>query len=406
MKRIVSVFLCSLLAVIQVYGQQYSATLEGNKKEGYYQFKIPAGIRSIIGNDISKIRIRDNGGQEVPFVKFVNASAGDKFLPLTIVKKEIIADSVTTLIIRNTKQETWTSLSLRIANSNSSKRYTLTGSNDSVNWFSLSENQLLDNLVGSGQTFKDQEITFPLNNYRYLKIIIWDKGSSPINVLEVGRYESIKTAATYQPVQGVKFDMKSENKNSILHVMLPDFQIIDYVSLSVSDPKLYQRKVAVLASQLVQVKRNRWEDQLVEIGQYELSPANTHMVVPSLFVKDFYIQIENLDSPPLRIDSISLGQTALNIVTNLAAGKQYSIVIDSAYKAPDYDLSLFKNNASDQLPVLTVSKLKPIKPGSGAIKNEAWKNTFGNILLWGGMVIAIIVICYFAIGFLKDVNKK
>lgn len=144
----------------------------------------------------------------------------------------------------------------------------------------------------------------------------------------------------------------------------------------------------------------------MEIGQYELSPANTHMIVPSLFVKDFYIQIENLDSPPLRIDSLSLGQTALNIVTNLAAGKQYSIVIDSAYKAPDYDLSLFKNKANDQLPVLTVSKLKSIKPGSGDIKNEAWKKTFGNILLWGGMVIAIIVICYFAIGFLKDVNKK
>ncbi|KAF5278188.1 hypothetical protein FQR65_LT15782 [Abscondita terminalis] len=38
--------------------------------------------------------------------------------------------------------------------------------------------------------------------------MIRDKGSSPINVLEAGRYESVKTAASYQPVHGVKFDMK------------------------------------------------------------------------------------------------------------------------------------------------------------------------------------------------------
>jgi len=392
--------------MIEIYGQQYSAQLAGNKHTGYFQVEIPQNIRSLIGNDVAKVRILDNKQHEVPFVKYVTNTADDKFTPLSIVRKEIIPDSVTTLIVKNGPQQTWAGLWLRIANSNSRKLYTLTGSNDSLDWFSLSEDQILEDLTGHDQTFKEQEINFPLNNYKYLKITIRDKGSNPLNVLAVGRYEHVASSTTYRTIKGAKLDVGIKDKISNLRIQLPHPQIIDKVSLHISSPRLYKRNVSVFEKKQVQVRRNKTVEQLAEIGRYELSPGNTTLELPSLFVKDLYIQIENMDSPPLQVDSFTLGQRPLTLLTSLSQGVAYTIVIDSLFKVPDYDLALFKVQNNHVLPILTVNKLTRVEPSPEHLQQDERRGKLGNILLWGGLIIAVVSVCYFAISFFKDMDKK
>ncbi len=406
MKRLVSIFLCTICAMVQIYGQQYSASLEGNKQAGYFQLEIPQPIRSLIGNDIAKVRIWDREGRETPFVKYIATIADDKFVPLNIVRKEIIPDSVTTLIVKNEKQETWTGLWLRVANSNSRKQYTLTGSNDSLDWFSLLEDQVLENLTGHHQTFKEQEISFPLNNYKYLKISIQDKGTNPLNIMAIGRYDNVVSSTVYHTINGGKLDVGIKDKNSVLRVQLPHPQVVDKVTLHISSPRLYKRNASVFVKKRVQVRRNKVEEQFVEIGQYELRPNNTTLELPSLFVKDFYIHIENMDSPPLQVDNFSLGQKPLTLVTHLSEGEQYAIVVDSSFKLPDYDLALFKLQANHELPILKVNKLTRVEPQLKDAQQDEQRGKLGNILLWGGLIIAVVLVCYFAISLFRDIERK
>ena len=104
------------------------------------------------------------------------------------------------------------------------------------------------------------------------------------------------------------------------------------------------------------------------------------------------------------IENIKLFQTPKYIIANLKQNETYEIKVSTAYEKPSYDIVNFLPKELDSLQIVTVENFN-------IIQNEAkiselkpfWQTQW---FLWSAIILAGISIGYFALGLLKDVDKK
>ena len=110
-----------------------------------------------------------------------------------------------------------------------------------------------------------------------------------------------------------------------------------------------------------------------------------------------------MDNEPLEIKEIKLLQNQFYLIADLDVSKNYEIVVDSTLSKPQYDLVKFLPNDLTQLNVIRISDFKKISSNKASITQQFWQT---NWFLWTSIVVAGIIIGYFAFGLLKEVEKK
>ena len=85
-----------------------------------------------------------------------------------------------------------------IANYSGSKTYNLSGSNNQKQWFGLVNKGYLYNLQNAENTSVEKVVSFPLCEYKYLKIDFNDSNSLPINVLKLEQFQATLPAEVYK----------------------------------------------------------------------------------------------------------------------------------------------------------------------------------------------------------------
>ena len=118
---------------------------------------------------------------------------------------------------------------------------------------------------------------------------------------------------------------------------------------------------------------------------------------------DFEIEIENLDNEPLEIHEIQLLQNQFYLIADLEVLKNYEIVVDSTLLKPQYDLVKFLPNDLTKLELIRISNFKKISSNKASETQQFWQTKW---FLWTALVLAGLIIGYFAFGLLKDVEKK
>ena len=318
-----------------------TAKIKFDNKDGLHKLVLPATLRSLSNDDLSDFRIFDSKKNEVPyyFEAKSNQSSNTKFVPYKIISKTVVPNKNTVLIFENPKS-TINEVILEIANSNITKPYSISGSMDNEKWFGLVNNASLSTIYPEESPSGFSTVSIPTCFYKYLKIDFNDKKTLPINILNVGFFNSKTSKETLLKVlykSKSVTELKSEKKTQI-RINFGNPQIINQVSFTISNPKLYKRNVIVYKKATRKIK-HKFENYQEELASFTLNPkTNNTFDISQIFEKEFFIEIENQDNQPLTISDIQFFQIPICVIADLNANEDYTITTGNKdLNIPQYD---------------------------------------------------------------------
>jgi hypothetical protein len=375
---------------------------------GLHKLVLPIEIRSFSEEDLSDFRILDSKGNEVPYFSDKNAEAisNSSYKEYKIVSKSEIPKKQSLFIFEN-PEKTINQVSLTIANYDGEKTYSLSGSNDQKQWFGISNNNYLSDLNASDATYVSKTISFPLTNYKYIKIDLDDKKSLPIRIIGVGNFY-LKTQLT--SLLPVAFKQKTINENkpekkTQIHVVFENTNFLDQIHFDIPNPKLYKRYATIYKIVSEKVK-HKFVNRKIELSSFELNSDSPNTFnLASFHEKEFYIEIENDDNQPLEIKNIQFSQIPVHVIADLKSNENYVIKTGNPnLMAPVYDISSFKNSISSNLPVAEILDVQtPKSTIEVTTKKEFWQESW---FMWVCICVAAIAILYFTSSLIKDMKKS
>lgn len=395
-----------LLTVQIILGQERSATLQTLGGSGFHRIAISPEMRSASGNNLDHLRIFDSKKNEVPYRIFQKANSTKTYQSFEIVSKNAVSNKFTDVVILNKDLGKINKISLKIANTDVEKRFSISGSNDEKEWFGLVDHQFINNLSDANSTFVVREFSFPTNQYKFLKFTFIDKNSLPVNVLEAGSEALLKSSFT--PVSLGSFTQitneKKETKQTIIRIEFQEPQVVDVLKFEIAAPNYFLRNATVSVPQTRTYKR-RTENYSEVVSNFQLkSKMENTVLLPSVFAKEFVITIENQDNPLLKIDDITLYQNPVSVLADLNQNEKYSVAINPDWKTPHYDLESLGIDLNQNFPEAKVGTLSKIsKKKNVEAEKTFWQNP---LFMWICIVVAIAIIGFFAIGLVKDMNKE
>lgn len=405
MKQIISLV---VLILVQFVNAQEATIGEINnvKKSGLQLVLLSPEVISEAENNTDFIRIANKKTRaEVSYAVYSIPETIEKsFLSFPLVSKTK-NDSVTSIVISNAKQQQLNELFITVSNSSVAKSVNIFGSNDGNEWFGLVQNHLLNNLVDPKLQQVEKSIVLPLNNYKFLKLDFNDKISLPIECKNFGIYQSKVNYVTQLELKNFnqKIITDSSKKKSLLLVSFEKPQLISRLDFDIRS-NLYFRTALILVNRERKVK-NKIEKYQEELFTFVLnSKMKTSFEFPEIFENEFIIEIDNQDNPPLEIEKIQLFQKPKYILANLEQGEKYQITVSNKLEKPNYDIVNFLPKENEMLEVVTIENFKPIKALSKVEQiQHFWQTKW---FLWTAIILAGLIIGYFALGLLKDVEKK
>lgn len=164
--------------------QNYTGKLQPVATDGLIKIMVEPKLRSALQNNWDYFRILDSKGNEVPYTLDTRtiSGRGSVIKDLKILSKSSIPNVSTSIIIANESRIKFDLLTLTIANTEVVKTYSISGSDDQNQWYGLVNNETVDGLYSSTATDVKRDFSFPLNNYKFLRIDFVDKKSLPIQV--------------------------------------------------------------------------------------------------------------------------------------------------------------------------------------------------------------------------------
>jgi len=403
MKKLISLF--SFLIIGMSSAQNYQGKINKVSENGLHQILLTPEVRSASQNNPGFLRIFDSKNNEVPYVIY-GKSSNSSFKNFTIISKTAVPNVATSIIISNENALNLDNLTLKIANTDVDKKYNISGSNDQKEWFGLVINQKIIGLNDAGENFVERDFPFPLNNYKFLKIDFIDKNSLPINVLGAGLEENHSINQSKTELQN--FTQKTETdkklKQTRITITFQNPQVIDGIGFYISSPSYYLRDASILINK-TRIYKKSAENYAGNISAFQLNSKNKNRFdFQSFLAKEFTVEINNQDNPVLEIKKINIFQSPVSILTDLKSNDNYTLKIDSTWSAPQYDLANSGIDFNQNYPLATISnleKLEKSKPNEQA--KSFWQTS---LFMWICIVLAVVIIGYFALGLIKDMNKE
>ena len=405
MKKIFSIF--SLILCVQLgFAQLHKGNLKKVSENGLHQIMLSPEVQSASKNNINSIRIFDAKNNEVPYLLFQGNTSTSEQTKLNIIAKKAVPNVSTSVIISNENEAKLDHLTLTIANTDVEKKYNISGSNDNKEWFGLINNQTISNLSESGKTFVQRDFSFPLNNYKYIKFNFIDKNSLPINVLEASINKNFTASKNQLELSGFEQKISSDktNKTTQIIISFKNPQLIDGIKFDITAPNFYNRNAKILVEKTM-MKKNREEKYLETVNTFSLaSKNNNQFTINDLFTQKFIVEIENLDNPELDIKKIALFQNPVSILADLKANENYTIKIDPKYTVPSYDMLQSGINFNQNYPTTSVDQLENIQQKEASKSEQKFWQT--PLFMWICIILAVLIIGYFSIVMIKDMNKE
>lgn len=368
-------------------------------------------LKNLASTTFNDVRIYDKNKTEMPYF-LVNESfnySSLNFKEYEIQNKEIGKGRYTSFIVFNPSKKVMQNIVLCSANSDALKYCNVVGSDDKQQWYSISDHIFMYNLYDENSVQAFRTLGFPAVNYKYIKIEINDLFTLPLNILKVGYFEGAISAGRLNKVEPLsnEYATNKENKRSSAVIKFLQPTIINRISFKVKAPNFFKRTARIYVEKARMVNhQEKYEKQIV--FEFELnSNTNNTFDLRDFREREFKIEIDNQDNPPLDFEEINFEQLQTYLVADFKKGEQYTLMAgDKKLHAPVYDIENFKDKISQFVPTLQVSDLKiipvntiePIKPVNKNFWEQPW-------FMWLCIALASFLLFIFSIRVLKDMKK-
>ena len=371
----------------------YKAALDTIVGSGFYNIPLSPAIIAKCKKNLEDVRIKDNTGKEAPYILYTESARlnEDAFTEFPVSYSE----NRLAIIINNILSGSLDKLFLLIKNSDAQRTATLSGSDDTLHWFIIKENIVLQKEYPAGKDVFVQSVSFPSSSYNYFRITMDGKHLLPLNIVKAGVYRHSFTNSVYDSLPSPMVVQKdSADKRSYVYLSFNDNYQIDKLTLSFSGAKFYKRNVIVydkntINAPLVQDTLSSGKLSTVEFG------AKTNRLL---------LVINNGDNAPLSLQKAAAFALHTSVTAYLEKDMHYSLYYGNPSAiAPSYDLEYFSDSIGSNIHPLAIKNIEKI---SIATATKPEKSDVGNWLLWGVIVVVLLLLIYFSLAMIKDINNK
>jgi len=403
MKKFSSLFI--VLVSFFGFAQNYKGKIANVQQDALHQVQLSPEVRAAANENLDFLRIFDVNKTEVPYVINAFKEESTRYNSFKIISKNSIKDSITSIVIQNETGKKINQVNLNIGNTALTKSYSISGSNDTIEWFGLIANETLSDLIAQNGTALEKTIYFPSNNYKYLRIDFNDKKTLPINVQAIGIYENQFLPEKLVEISNFQYKIAQdkEKKQTKIVFSAENKYKIDAITFTIST-EFYAREARIITKRERKVKK-RVESYDEVVAYFDLNSKNEKTIYfNSLQEKEFTIEIDNQDNQPLDISNIQLFQKPFTIISKLKANEDYEVVIDSTYSKPSYDLANFISSLTMNLPEVTIVNFHKVENKE---KNSTAKSFWQTqLFMWICIILGGGIVAYFAFGLLKDMKNE
>ena len=408
-KKWINSLLFSLITIsctAQTGSYQFYSKLDTVKTPGFYNIELTPEITARLKTDYSDLRIVNEAGKWIPHVLHAPAYERTAHDVAGDLKFSIIENSkANTGILIESSQKISSNIGLIITNTAAERFCTLSGSDDTKNWFIINDSISLNPIpaeTGSENTFR---IDFPPTSYSFYKVVIHNNDKDPFN---------IKGVVEYAPAAEIKDALNKLNENPVATIQQKDSGKIsylkitqqlpyqfDHISLQLSGVKYYNRKVDLF---IPYSGNHSFSNPGELLRSFTVSNNSTlQFMVPLTKASVLYLLINNEDNLPLTVKAVKTACSNHYITAYLESGSNYTLIMDNEDAVlPNYDLSALKSNIPDSIPFLQVGKITAAKQNEApvaAVKNNKW-------MLWSAIAAALLILLFFSYKLLTEVDKR
>jgi hypothetical protein len=387
-------FFCQLQSQAQSF--LWKSRLDTVPSSGFYTIPLSTDWLAVAKTDLSDIRMKDQDNRVVPYlIKKLPAESTLPFSNFPILKNT--TDTVSTTVDIDVSRQHGTEHLYLVISNNAAERFTsLSGSDDGRHWFIIDERLPLTNSSDYSTGHFVQQLNFPFIKYHFLRLVINNKGTYPLQILNAGVFTdgSRKESLPLYIHDGTTYSQKdSVDGNTYVSVHNTRAYPVDRVSLILSNVKLYNRPVRAYSID------NEKRQKLITVSQLRSGEEATIVLSP-VKTKDLLLVIENGDNPPLKVNAVKTQTRVRELLAYLENGKQYTLFggNDSA-TAPEYDLASFRDSIPSHSPTLNHGTL---------VQNEATvagKTTNYNWWIWFAIVTALTVLVSLTYRLMADIKR-
>jgi hypothetical protein len=353
-------------------------------------------------------RIRETRQQEWKSVRLVNTTfAPGKYSRVTVDFGEMVEKNL---------------IQVSLSGQNYRRRALLEGSNESKGWEVVAEDLWLFDVSMEGQNFKIDTIKFPTNNFRYLRLTVYNMTDDPrrITIGSVkGAFHRVEVEKELVPVHVKQMSVSSseDKKQSILEFDL-GFRHLPVISLELGVTTSYfYRGYELYGRNELKEKVPRKTETGSDIIERETPWRSVHRGVlyriqhknkttESLKVENLSapyrylkLRILNGDNPPVQIGGVSIHRRETSLMFQAQTGKQYRLVGgNSNVGGADYDLAKAVQGLDEtKLPVVSLGPATVIAPKEPL---RPWTERY-SVVIWIVLIIAVGVMVGFIVKNLK-----
>jgi hypothetical protein len=401
-----------MLVILAGNAQNFTHSLSITAKQnGMQALALSPELKNLANTSFNDVRIYDKNKNEVPYF-LVNESfnyLSSRFKEYETTDKEVGKGRYTSLIVLNPSKRPMQNIVLCTMNSDAIKVCDIVGSDDKKQWFSVSDHIWMYNLYDEGSVNAYRTLSFPMVNYKYIKIEINDLHTLPLNILKTGYFEGAISAGKINELKPLSesYTTIKDKKLSIEEVKFENSTIVNKITFRVKAPNYFKRAARIMVERArnVKGKEERYKETVME---FELnSNTSNSFDLDNFREKEFEIEISNEDNPPLEFEKIDYGQLQTYLVADFKAGEEYSLFAgNKKLHVPSYDIEYFKDKISQFVPTLEVSELKavPVAATEQVVVSEKkmWQEPW---FMWACIALASFTLFLFSIRVLKDLKK-
>ncbi|MBS1511115.1 MAG: hypothetical protein JST86_09755 [Bacteroidetes bacterium] len=395
-----------LMAAAQTAGYRFYAPFDTIRASGFYNILLTPEIKSYLKTDFSDVRIVNDTGRWIPHVLYhpkIEPSIEYTINPLRFTIEENSTQR-STIVAENFKPMI-NNLGLVIRNTVAERYCQLSGSDDKIKWFTISDSITMQKDSYIDSSISLYRINFPNSRYNYFRILINNKNKDPYNFEGVVQTDTLLAGnhnmAKEIPNPGCSISQKDSGDISFIKITQQRPYHIDQLRLVCNGVKYFSRRVEVY----IPVDSNHSYSnpgQLVHTFTDDSYYNNNIVSIPVFNAPVFYLYIYNEDNPPLKVDSV-ITASAYNFITAyIEKGNNFRLLLsNSAAASPKYDLAV--NMKKDSLPFIATGKIYPLTESPAKATTSGENKKF---ILWSAIIAVLFLLLLFTQKMLKEVNKQ
>lgn len=396
--------ICLLTFLIPIAGQsqnrfRYKAALDEISAPGFYKIDLSPQVVAKSNADLGDIRIFDEDRKQVSYIlkNDLPVFKKENLTEFPIIKNSKGKDNQTHIVLQNTSRKPVDNLLLFIKNMDANRTISITGSDDTTNWFIIKENINLENTFNNDGDNSIKTLSFPRSNYKYFQLIILGKNVIPFNIIKAGVYNEEAVFGKYIPIPKPVINQKdSSDKKSYVLLQFDDSYQVNKIIIDAEGVKYFKRNFSVQEG-------NKPNYDFLLDGYLSSDSPNSFII--NSRKNTLLLTINNEDNIPLKIKAVEAFQLNTSLLTYLQANKKYYLYFgDSTAQSPKYDLQFFADSI----------KINPTEASFGNIEknkisgnsNDSNFSRYNKLMLWIIIIGILFVLCFFTFKMVTEVNKR